>query len=32
MSKQNGCLHYARVKYRDDIKEVMADLRTAVKK
>ena len=32
MSKQNGCLHYARVKYRDDIKDVMTELRTAVKK
>ena len=27
MSKQNGCLHYAKVKYREDIKEVMATLR-----
>ena len=27
MSKQNGCLHYARVNYRTDIKEVMARLR-----
>lgn len=27
MSKQNGCLHYARVKYRDDIREVMQRLR-----
>ena len=29
MSKQNGCLHNARVKYRDDIREVMAGLRAA---
>ena len=29
MSKQNGCLHYAKVKYRDDIREVMASLRSA---
>ena len=29
MSKQNGCLHYAKVKYIDDIKEVMASLRRA---
>jgi len=28
MSKQNGCLHYAKVKYRDDIREVMERLRT----
>lgn len=28
MSKQNGCLHYAKVKYRDDIREVMASLRS----
>ena len=28
MSKQNGCLHYAKVKYRDDIREVMTSLRT----
>jgi len=28
MSKQNGCLHYAKVKYRDDIKEIMATLRS----
>jgi hypothetical protein len=27
MSKQNGCLHYAKVKYRYDIKDVMASLR-----
>jgi len=27
MSKQNGCLHNARVKYRDDIREVMRALR-----
>jgi len=30
MSKQNGCLHYARVKYRNDIREVMARLRAEV--
>lgn len=29
MSKQNGCLHYAKVKYRDDIREIMASLRSA---
>ena len=28
ISKTNGCLANARVKYRDDIKEVMATLRT----
>ena len=28
MSKQNGCFHYAKVKYRDDIREVMERLRT----
>jgi hypothetical protein len=27
MSKQNGCLHYAKVQYREDIKDVMASLR-----
>lgn len=32
MSKQNGCLHYARVKYIDNIKEVMAELRESSKK
>ena len=32
MSKQNGCLHYARVKYRHDIKDIMAQLREAYKK
>ena len=32
MSKQNGCLHYARVKYRADIKEIMAELRESSKK
>lgn len=30
MSKQNGCLHNARVKYRDDIREVMTMLRSDV--
>jgi hypothetical protein len=29
MSKQNGCLHNARVKYRDDIREVMRALRAS---
>jgi hypothetical protein len=29
MSKQNGCLHYAKVNYRNDIREVMERLRTA---
>jgi len=28
MSKQNGCLHNARVKYREDIREVMKMLRS----
>ena len=32
MSKQNGCLHYARVKYIDNIKEVMVELRESSKK
>jgi hypothetical protein len=30
MSKQNGCLHNARVKYREDIREVMKLLRDEV--
>jgi hypothetical protein len=29
ISKTNGCLANARVKYRDDIREVMASLRAA---
>ena len=29
ISKTNGCLAHARVKYREDIREVMATLRAA---
>jgi hypothetical protein len=29
MSKQNGCLHYAKVNYRSDIRTVMEGLRTS---
>jgi len=29
MSKQNGCLHYAKVNYRSDIRTVMEGLRAS---